>query len=302
MEWVSGLQKALQRIEEQLDGKIDYKELAQMACCSEYNFMRVFSVLSGYTLADYIRLRRLTLAGQELIASDVKVIDLALKYGYDSPESFQRAFQKFHGVSPSQARRAGVMLRSVSPLSLRISIEGGHDMNYRIEKKEGMKYLGFKRRFSGTPGERARQEEDFFIHTRLQQYALMGVSGDCETQYTLIRNAGADGYDFYIAVPLDENLSEKHYRIIAGLNPEFDRLFEIIEVPAAAYAVFETDKKRYPVMDQEDLRRKAVSEWLPGSGYQLADGTEQSVIHWYTGRAASRDTRYIELWLPIEKA
>ena len=302
MEWISGFQRALEKIEEQLEGRIDYQELARLACCSQYNFMRVFSVLSGYTLADYIRSRRLTAAGQELMETDVKIIDLALRYGYDSPESFHRAFLKFHGISPAQARREGAMLRSVSPMTLRISIEGGYDMNYRIEKKESMKYLGYRRRFSGTPGERMDQEHDFFIHTRLQQYALMGISGDCTTQYTLISNADAEGYDFWIAVPLNERLPEKYFRTIADLNPEFDRLFEIIEVPAATYAVFETDRKRYPTVDQEALRQKAVSEWLPTSGYQLADGTERSVIHWYPGSDERRDARYVELYLPIEKA
>ena len=302
MKWVGGIQKALAKIEQGLDGEIVYSELAREACCSEYNFMRVFSVLSGYSLADYIRCRRLTEAGRELVSTEAKIIDLALKYGYESPESFCRAFQKFHGISPVQARMGGAMLRSVSPLVLKIEIAGGYDMKYRIEKREAQRFVGFGERFSGTPAERTKQEERFFVHSRLRQYALMGLNGDCDTQYTLIRNADSEGYDFCIAVPFGERLSEKYYQNVARLNPEFEELFEVIDVPEATYAVFETERGRYPTMEQADLRRRAVSEWLPGSGCQLAAGTEMQVIHWYGGGSGKRDERYIELWLPVEEA
>lgn len=300
MKWIGGMQRALLKIEQELTGEIDYGELAREACCSEYNFMRVFSVLSGYTLADYIRCRRLTEAGRELMATNEKIIDMALKYGYDSPESFSRAFQRFHGVSPAQARAGGTMLRSVSPMVLKIEIDGGFDMRYRIEKRAAQRFVGFHERFSGTPAERDEQEMNFFIHSRLRQYALMGVSGDCDTQYTLIRNAGADGYDFCIAVPFGEHLPEKYYQEVERLNPEFEELFERIDVPEATYAVFETEHSRYPTLEQADLRRQAVSEWLPGSGYQLADGAEMQIIHWYGGGSGKRNERYIELWLPVE--
>jgi len=300
MKWIGGIQRALRRIEQELGGEIDYSELAREACCSEYNFMRVFSVLSGYTLAEYIRCRRLTEAGKELASADARILDLAVKYGYDSQESFSRAFQRFHGVSPAQARAGGVMLRSVSPMVLTIGIEGGYDMKYRMEKRPAQRFIGFHGRFSGTPAEREKQEEQFFMHSRLRQYALMGVSGDCDTQYTLIRNAGAEGYDFYIAVPFGEHLPEMHYRDVERLNPEFKELFETIDVPEAAYAVFETEHSRYPTLEQAELRRRAVSEWLPGSGYQLAEGTEMQIIHWYSGGSEKRNERYIELWLPVE--
>ena len=173
-------------------------------------------------------------------------------------------------------------------------------MKYRIEKKDAQKFIGFRERFSGTPAERESQEEQFFVHSRLRQYALMGLSGDCDTQYTLIRNADAEGYDFCIAVPFGERLSERYYQNVVRTNPEFEELFERFEAPEATYAVFETERGRYPTMEQEELRRKAVSEWLPGSGYQLAAGTEMQIIHWYGGGSGKRDERYIELWLPVE--
>ena len=102
MEWIRGLQRAIDYVEDHLEEEINYKEAAAQAYSSVFHFQRIFSILCGITLGDYIRLRRLTLAGSELASTDCKVIDAALKYGYESPESFSRAFMKFHHISPSQ--------------------------------------------------------------------------------------------------------------------------------------------------------------------------------------------------------
>ena len=116
MDWVIGLQKAIDYIEDHLTETIDYDVAAAQSFSSSYHFQRVFSILCGFTLGEYIRSRRLSLAGMELATSDAKVIDVALKYGYESPDSFAKAFQKFHGILPSQARSSGSNLRSFSRL------------------------------------------------------------------------------------------------------------------------------------------------------------------------------------------
>ena len=121
MDWISGMQNAINYIEAHLTDAIDYDEVAAQSFSSSYHFQRVFSILCGFTIGEYIRSRRLSLAGAELAASDVKVIDVALKYGYDSPDSFAKAFQKFHGILPSQARNNGSRLKSFSRLVLKIS-------------------------------------------------------------------------------------------------------------------------------------------------------------------------------------
>ena len=151
MDWITGMQKAIDYIEENLTEEIDYEKVAAESFSSSYHFQRVFSILCGYTLGEYIRLRRLSLAGAELANGKDKVIDIALKYGYDSPDSFAKAFQKFHGITPSQARADGSMLKSFSRLSIKISLEGGSTMNYRIEEKSPMILTGFKVHFTGTP-------------------------------------------------------------------------------------------------------------------------------------------------------
>lgn len=204
MNWIMGMQAALDYIEAHLTDGIDYEKVAAVCYSSSYHFQRVFGILCGYTLGEYIRNRRLSLAGAELQADGAKVIDVALKYGYDNPDSFARAFKAFHGILPSQARDRSVTLRSFSRLVLKFSLEGGTTMNYRIEEKPEMILTGFKRHFTGTPENRHEQEHDFYVHSRVNQYLLKGVCGNRDNGYSVITNIGDDGFDFYIAQQLDE--------------------------------------------------------------------------------------------------
>ena len=298
MDWIIGMQKAIDYIESHMTEEIDYEEVAKESYSSSYHFQRVFSLLCGYTLGEYIRMRRLSLAGAELAHGKEKVIDIALKYGYDSPDSFAKAFSKFHGMTPSEARRDGKMLKSFSRLSIQISLEGGQTMNYRIEEKEEQVFTGYKRHFEGIPNERTQQETDMFIETRGLQYILRGMTGQIETEYTLVGNIGDDGYDFYIAqlLPKDmrENLGTDGY-----LEAEFAKYFENIRIPKQTYAVFETERSQYPSMVHLDLRKQIASQWLPSSGYRLANTPEIVVYHWF--RKPKNKERYLELWIPIEK-
>lgn len=298
MNWIDGMQRAISYVEQHLTEEIDYEQIAGQSFSSSYHFQRVFSILCGYTLGEYIRMRRMTLAGAELAGGKAKVIDVALKYGYESPDSFAKAFQKFHGITPSQARADGSMLRSFSRLSVKISLEGGTTMNYRIEEKDEMILTGIKRRFSGVPGERMQQEEKMYMTTRAFQYILGGMAGNVENNYNVITNVGEDGYDFYIAslLPgfLRDNLHKEHV-----LGEEFANHLENIVIPQCTYAIFETERCKYPTMVYLDLRKRVVSEWLPTSGYQLKNAPEVVLSHWYRGEKCKE--RYMELWIPVEK-
>ena len=298
MDWVTGMQCAIDYIEEHLTENIDYEKVAAESFSSSYHFQRVFSILCGYTLGEYIRLRRLSLAGAELASGKEKVIDIALKYGYDSPDSFAKAFQRFHGITPSQARIDGAMIRSFSKLSIKITLEGGSMMNYRIEEKEEMVLTGYKRRFSGVPGEREEQEKDMYVNTRVFQYILQGLSGNIEKNYDIITNIGDDGYDFYIAKQITEYL-RNNLNKTSVLGEEYAKHFENITIPKCTYAIFETERCAYPTTVFLDLRKRIASEWLPNSGYQLADAPELVVTHWFRGEKSNQ--RYRELWIPIEK-
>ena len=300
MDWTTGLQNAIDYIEDHILEKIDYDTVAAQSFSSSYHFQRVFGILCGFSVGEYIRNRRLALAGAELAAGDAKVIDIALKYGYESPDSFAKAFQKFHGVLPSQARSNGNSLKSFSRLVLKFSLEGGNVMSYRVEKKPEMIFTGYKRRFTGTPAERFEQECDFYVSTRVNQYILKGLSHDCDTGYNIMNGFDDEGYDFYIASILDEWSTDN---LDKELGAEEAKRFEKIVVPEGTYLVCETEKTQYPTMLFEDLRRKMVSEWLPSSGYELADAPEISVYHWFHkhGDADVNNSRYIELWIPVTK-
>ena len=300
MDWITGIERAIAYIEDHLADEIDFAEAAARSYSSPSHFARVFSILSGCTLGEYVRMRRLTLAGAELAHGDARVIDVALKYGYDSPDSFAKAFRAFHGITPSDARRDGAALRSFSRLSLKITLEGGTIMNYRIEEKKAFRMLGYKRRFCGSPSERTEQERDFFVETRLGQFLLAGMQHDAVTQYGVLTNFGDDGYDYYIAGMVPEDLIEVH-REAQYVGAQVADLvgFEPVQIPAGLWLVCETERCQYPVEKHLTLRGEAVSNWLPDSGYALRDGPEIEVAHWFDDERYM--ARYIEIWLPIEK-
>ncbi len=298
MDWISGIQNAIDYIEAHLTDEIDYEQVARESFSSAFHFQRVFSILCGFTLGEYIRSRRLSLAGSELAAGNVKVIDIAAKYGYESPESFAKAFLKFHGVTPSQAR-SGAELRAFSRLSIKITLEGGDTMSYRIEEKPEMLLTGYKKRFTGDPGDKQDQDHNFACSSRLLQYVLEGMSRQFETAYSVLTNFSPNGYDFYYAYQLPDWALEDFDEDLG----EFARNFEHISIPAGQYLICETERCMFPSNLVEELRRKAISQWLPSSGYALRSAPEINVIHWpfEEGNEEVNNSHYMEIWLPIEK-
>lgn len=299
MDWIIGIQNAINYIEDHITEELDYEQIAKESFSSSFHFQRVFSILCGYTLGEYIRNRRLTLAGAELASTQEKVINIAAKYGYESPESFAKAFQKFHGITPSHARTGGVTLKSFSRLSIKVSLEGGSVMNYRIEEKPGMLLTGYKRRFTGSPNDKKDQDHYFACETRLEQAILEGLSREHETIYHVLTNFDAEGYDFYYSY----RFPSWALKDLDDLPTDISARFEHLEIPSGLYLVCETERCQYPTNLQDELRRRAVTEWLPTSGYVLADAPEIGVIHWFweEGNEKLNNSRYCELWLPIAK-
>ena len=305
MDWIVGMQKAIDYIEDNLTKVIDYDTVAAQSFSSSYHFQRVFSILCGFTMGEYIRNRRLSLAGTELATGTAKVIDVALKYGYESPDSFAKAFKQFHGILPSQARNNGSNLKSFSRLVLKFSLEGGKAMNYRIEQKPEMILTGYKAHFKGVPyGEnREKQEGNLFVTTRAKQWLLRGAkgaSGDTGTDVCLITNIDDDGYDFYYVAELEKYERENMYnKEVTGIECMEAFGFENITVPKQTYAIFTTENQPYPVEDYMDIRKRIVSEWLPANDFEIAEAPEISVYYWFPKN--QKEKRYIEIWLPIEK-
>ncbi len=304
MDWIAGLNKAIDYIEDHLLDEIDYNEVASQSFSSSYHFQRVFSILCGFTIGEYIRNRRLSLAGNELAKGEIKVIDAALKYGYESPDSFAKAFSKFHGVLPSQARNNGSSLKSFSRLVLKISIEGGKAMNYRIEKKPEMILTGFKAHFTGAPygEEREKQEEELFLTTRGKQWFLRGAAGtNCEDAHCVITNITDEGYDYYYCHYIGDYERENLYnRSVTGVDFVNELGLENLVIPASDYVIFETSNVKSPVCDYYDLlnmRVDILTEWMPEMGLSLKEAPELAVYHW-----VPKNERNVQIWLPIEKA
>ena len=161
MNWITGIQRAIDYTEEHLTDEIDYEAAARQAYSSAFHFQRMFGLLVGYTLGDYIRMRRLSLAADELCRTDDKIIDVALKYGYDTPESFSRAFTRFHGITPTEARRGG-NIKSFSRLSVILILDGGNFMDYRIEKLGAFKVICKKKQVNKPQGDPATADISSF--------------------------------------------------------------------------------------------------------------------------------------------
>jgi len=144
VEWLARMNATLDYIENNLCGEIDYSALEKVACCSAHTFFKMFSYVADVSLSEYIRRRRLTLAALDLQSGDAKVIDVALRYGYESPVSFARAFQGLHGVTPTQAKKCGITLKAYPSISFQMSITGRQHLDYRIEKKDAFQVFGIE--------------------------------------------------------------------------------------------------------------------------------------------------------------
>ena len=297
MDWVNGLQRAINYIEDNLDGEVSIEKAAMEAYSSLYHFQRVFGILCSLTVWEYVRLRRLTLAGAELSADKIRVIDAALKYGYDSPDSFTKAFVKFHGITPSAARLPGAVLRSYTRLNVKLSLEGGTVMNYRIEEKPVMTVTGVKQRFSGVPAERRDNQHDLFVkgETRFARYAVQGMAHDCEREYCVISDVNETGYDMLVGTVIPQYFRDNMEKTVGS----FATCLSHTDIPAQTYVVAETPRSVRFLDEQFNLRKAIVSEWLPSSGYILADAPEVTVFHWYPKE--QRGSEYAEVWLPIKK-
>ncbi len=177
MDWVKTIERAIAYIENNITEELTIGRIASEVNVSAFYFQKGFSMLCGYTVGEYIRMRRLSLAGSELLSSDARIIDLAVKYGYDSPDSFTKAFARFHGSTPTDIRKNGAALNSFAPLHIRLSLEGGTVMNYRIEKKPAFKVMGVSKTFSY---ESANTDIPAYwdeVHVRAEEKAVTGMYG-----------------------------------------------------------------------------------------------------------------------------
>lgn len=288
MDWITGISKAIDYIEEHITEPTDYARAAKEACSSLFNFQRVFALLCGYTLGDYVRMRRLTLAGEELLSTDAKVIDVALKYGYDSPESFSRAFTRFHGVSPSAVRK-GAAIRSFSRICVKLILTGGSIMEYRIEKKQAAKIICRRREFT-KPG------DDYTNREIPEFWNECGRDGSIQKLCGYIKDSAQ--FKGLLGVCFSTEMTDSGFPY--GIGAEYDgesdpQDFEIVEIPAYTYAVF-TVRGRMPDAFRETYR-KICTEFFPQSGYEYGNGVEIEV---YPSADVQNHDYTCEIWIAVK--
>ena len=268
-----GIQAAIDYIEETLTGEIDVHDVAARAYVSAFHFQRMFSAICGLPLGEYIRRRRLTQAAQELLCG-AKVIDAAMKYGYDSPDSFARAFRRFHGVLPSQATQPGIMLQSFAPMKINLNQEGGTMLEYKIVEKAAFTVVGYKKQFSN---ETSYQEiPKWWEELMAQNPAVMGMFGLCiDTDGKLFDYLIADLYQPWTIVPED---------CVAHT------------IPAGTWAVFPCTQRTL-----QDTNTKMWRDWLPAcQEYKL--GGKYNIECYGPQNPEDVGESPVELWLPVQKA
>ncbi|MED1266341.1 AraC family transcriptional regulator [Bacillus mycoides] len=289
MDSLKNMNAAMQYIEDNLTHKIDFKEVAKIAFCSEYHFKRMFSFLAGISLSEYIRCRRLTLAAFELKDSNAKVIDVAIKYGYNSPDSFTRAFQNLHGITPSEARSTIRSLKAYSPMTFQLSIQGGTEMNYRIEEKEPFQIIGIQKRvpivFNGV------NEEIASMWKSLDSQSIDILKSLSNIEPTGIISASTN----FSEGRMEEKGELDHYIGVATTKACLEQ-FTQLEVLASTWAIFEAVG---PFPDAlQNVWGRIYSEWFPSSNYELAEGPE---ILWNESKDVSSPNFRSEIWVPVLK-
>jgi AraC family transcriptional regulator len=262
MDWIERLNTAIQYIEENMSDNIDMDKVAKIACCSTYHFQRMFAYMADIPLSEYIRRRRMSLAAADLQHDYNKVIDISLKYGYDSPTAFNRAFKSVHGISPTQAREKGTPLAAYPPISFQITIKGVYAMNYRIEQREAFRIVGVSE-----PLEK-EIEKNFEIVPRMWEKAV--ING------TIPKLAGLMDGALPGLLGISSCNEESNWRYYIGVESSgqlTDGLEELI-VPKSTWAVFAGEGTN---QSMQELEKRIVIEWLPTSGFEYGNAPDIEV-------------------------
>ncbi|MGW1055563.1 AraC family transcriptional regulator [Streptomyces sp. NPDC001118] len=280
------LNQAMEHIERHLDQTVDVVELAGIAATSEHHLRRMFSALAGMALSEYVRRRRLTLAGADVLAGRETLLEIAVRYGYSSGEAFARAFRAMHGIGPGEARRTGAALNSQSRMAFRLTIEGSSSMRYRIVDKADFTVVGFKTRVPLVQAGPNRAIMDFVRGIHPQALERLEKLSDQEPHGIV---AVCDDLDPSRAEGTE--LDYHHGVITSAAAPEGTTA---LVVPAGTWAVF-TASGPAPQALQE-LWRDVFTEWFPSNPYRTCTGPE--ILR--TRLSPDRTRADAELWLPVE--
>lgn len=269
--WTEGIQNAIQYIEDNLERELDIEDISANAYVSPFYFQKIFNILCGFTVGEYIRNRRLTLAAEELSKADSRVIDIAMKYGYESPDSFARAFTKFHGISPSAAKEKGANIKCFAPLRIKLTLEGGTIMEYRIVEKAAFTIAGKCRKFN--------METSYAeIPAFWQEHFASGGGELIKGMFGACVDVSGKEFDYYIA-----DLYFPWNDIPEGCTTQtFD---------SGMWAVFPYHGKCPKAL--QDVNTRIWSEWLPNcKEYELSGNYNLEV---YLSEESG------EIWVPVKR-
>ncbi|MGC5772170.1 AraC family transcriptional regulator [Paenibacillus pabuli] len=281
MNWMESLQIAIQYMEDHLLENMTIEQISAQAHISPFHFQRTFSLLTDVTVAEYIRRRRLTLAANELIQSDHKIIDLAHKFGFDTPESFSKAFRRQHGITPSEARKNSTSATSYNRLVIQWSLKGAEPMNYKLVEQAEFTLVGIKQAFSYVDGENIRG-----IAKMWQEAYTSGT----EDRLFELNNGEIRGL---LGVCVDQNeIQEKQmeYWIATAYEGEVPNGLLSFTVPASKWSIFEVQGPMPESM--QSLWKQIITEWFPSNPYEHAGIPELEV---YPG-----PNQPPQIWIPIK--
>ncbi|MEW8955152.1 effector binding domain-containing protein [Clostridium sp.] len=286
MNYIKDMNNALDYIEKNINKDISQEEVARVAHISKFHFLRIFNILTGMTLGQYIRGRRLTLAAKEVMSTNMKIIDISYKYGYETPEAFTKAFKALHDVSPTEARKKGEILKAITPISFQITVKGEKRMDYKIVSKDSFKVVGLSRKFSTRYGENLREipkfwdevnssEIDNILMNNQGDLGILGIcTGVCENK---------DEMKYMIAVQGDEVEALKSYKD-----------YEVFEMPKSTFAVFEVIGPMPHAIQK--AWHQIFAEWFPATQYEHANAPEFEA--YLPGDPYVEDYK-CEIWIPI---
>ncbi|MFI7084758.1 GyrI-like domain-containing protein [Streptomyces anulatus] len=283
------LNDAMEYVEAHLGERIEVAELARIAMTSEYHFRRMFSALAGLPLSEYIRRRRMTVAGAEVLgAPDRTLLDVAVRYGYDTGEGFARAFRAVHGIGPGEARRGGAVLRSQQRLTFRLVVEGSTAMQYKLVEKDAFRVVGRKARVPLIHEGPNPAIAEFIRGIGREELDRIAALSDQEP-------AGIVGVSDQLDPSRAEGTELDYYHgVVSGAEPPEG--LDSLSVPAGTWAVF-TNEGAFPQALQY-LWRDVFTQWFPSNPYSSRPGPEILRVRLTEeGKRAEA-----ELWIPVERS
>lgn len=289
MDMLRQLNAAMEYIEANLRGRPDFREAARLACVAEGSFARFFSYMTGMTLKEYVRRRRMSLAAQDLRRGS-RVIDVAVRYGYDSADAFSRAFAMQHGVAPSAYRKNGGSLKICPPASFYIQVRGAREMNFRMIELSEITVSGVSMQFDGQ-GYKTREE----LRHRMWADDCEDIPGRiCGGRWDQSGSTACDGVWYGI-------WQDGRYMIARETGGQGCASLEGRSLPAGMYAAFQTGCGGLAWEEIPRLTELVLESWLPSSEYRRKGDLIIEVLHLWTDRETRRKNRYYEVWLPVER-